>query len=192
MGLSLRKISLMGLSTLLCLGMFVPANPAIANDKDKKPKPNFSHVSRHDRHEWDDDHDWDDDREWDDDHDWDDDRDDDHGWVKRDSWDGILYDLGRNYNDDVSRNILDALRDNRRLQSTLFDLFGGQSGGTEIIQDIVVDILLGRDNNDYDRYRRSLYYKVDPYCLPPGLRQNYYRGKPVPSGILKKCGRTRF
>lgn len=107
-------------------------------------------------------------------------------------WQDLLDELGSEYQD-IPTTLLEGLREDLTLQDDLLGLFLGQSGDRQAITDILLDILLGQDYNDHDSegyVTEGIHYTytIDRACLPPGQRQRLDSGKPIPPGILKKCG----
>ena len=109
-----------------------------------------------------------------------------------DYWQDLLDELDNNYGD-IPATLLNGLREDLTLQDDLLGLFLGQSGDRQAITDILLDILLGQDYNEHGSNGsvtevNHYTYTIDRACLPPGQRQRLDSGKPIPPGILKKCG----
>ena len=105
-----------------------------------------------------------------------------------DYWSELIDEIDNDY-DDISVNVLDSVRLDFGLRNDLLNIFRGQTDGWQVLRDIVLEVLLdGKDETNY-RYRR---YNLNRSCLPPGQRQRLASGKPVPAGILKKCGNVRY
>ena len=107
----------------------------------------------------------------------------------RQIWQDLLSDIQDQYRD-VPENRFSLLRGDDAFRNQLFSLFWGQTGDRQTIQEILVDVLLNgiRGQDAQGHY----FYDIDHRCLPPGQQQRLASGKPVPPGILQKCGRPIF
>ena len=101
-------------------------------------------------------------------------------------WNSVLNDITDDDQDEQTLRIVDNLRSNFNLQSELLGLFGQDSTIAEILREIL------EDQSDQDYYPDGTIvryeYIIDRSCLPPGQVHRLDSGKPVPPGILKKCG----
>lgn len=111
------------------------------------------------------------------------------GLPGRQTWQAILAEI-RNQYQTIPDNRFTQLQGDDAFRSQLFSLFWGQTGDRLTIREILVDLLLNgsRPQNSQGYY----FYDVDRRCLPPGQQQRLASGKPIPPGILQKCGRPIF
>ncbi|WP_099239914.1 hypothetical protein [Synechococcus sp. BDU 130192] len=111
------------------------------------------------------------------------------GLPGRQTWQGILADI-RNQYQTIPDSRFTQLQGDNFFRDQLFSLFWGQTGDRRTIQEILVDLLL---NGSRSQTSQGYYfYDVDRRCLPPGQQQRLASGKPIPPGILQKCGRPIF
>lgn len=106
----------------------------------------------------------------------------------RQIWQDILSAIQDQYRD-IPENRFSQLRGDDSFRNQLFSLFWGQMGDRQTIEDILVDVLLGAGGENTAGY---YFYDINEGCLPPGQQQRLASGKPVPPGILQKCGRSIF
>jgi hypothetical protein len=104
-------------------------------------------------------------------------------------WQNLLNDLRDDYTDEVSLNLLDILTVDVNFRSSLLDLFLGQEGDDAALRSILIGILL--DRNVQVSQPEHFTYVLNYSCLPPGQAQRLASGKPVPAGIIKKCGQVQ-
>lgn len=166
MNVSTQKIYRISLSVLLAASVILPLQPAIAKPNGKpKPKPTETTVERVTTTVT-----------------------NVENFSEEDVWEEILSDLQAD-NVIVATGLFEGLRSNTTLRDQLLTLFWGQSGDRTIIEEILQAILLGHDDDDDQSHVIHYSYRIDRACLPPGQLQRLDSGKPVPAGILKKCGR---
>ena len=105
-----------------------------------------------------------------------------------DYWENLLNDVVDDVRDEASEELIDYLRDDLNLRDSLLDLFLGQDGDRDAITSILIDILLGKNIPSHSVGTVRYGYVINRGCLPPGQVRRLDSGKPVPPGILKKCG----
>lgn len=157
------------LISLVSLGILATTLPAIAKPKPDKPNQNPQPVIEAVERET-------------------------VGVTHGEYWENLLEDVTEDYAGEVAPDLVDQLEGDISFRDRLLDLFLGQDGDRQAIEDIVLDILLGQDYNEHGTeggYHTEIIrydYEIDRSCLPPGQLQRLDSGKPVPPGILKKCG----
>ncbi|MBV5261486.1 hypothetical protein FLX56_24030 [Synechococcus moorigangaii CMS01] len=111
------------------------------------------------------------------------------GLSGRQVWGAILDELQDQYRD-IPDNRFSQLRADDFFRDQLLSLLWGQTGDRFSIREILTDVLLNGSRSENSR--GYYYYNVDRRCLPPGQQQRLASGKPIPPGILQKCGRPIF
>lgn len=109
-------------------------------------------------------------------------------------WSTLIDDLASQYSD-LPATLLEKLKTDTNFRTVLFQFFGTEAIGRDAIQEILLEILQSQDTMEGgDGVNLGVVelfdytYVVDRACLPPGQQQRLDSGKPVPPGILKKCG----